>query len=286
MEFAVTLPQLGRAASSQSIIDTAKLAEELGYSDVWVNDHVGFAPATEHPSPRMYDPLMCLATAAAVTKSIGLGSHINAAYYPPVYLAKALASLDSLSEGRLKIAIGVGWQPEEFAAMGSDFKTRGRRTDEIVSILRACWENGTSEFHGEFYDLPDLKIAPPPPARRIPIWIAGTTKPALDRAIRLGDGYQGLPTRREPVNYDRQTGVSKLPELIRSLREGRPDPSEFRISMYTHDWDPAESDADTIRREQDSFEQAGVQHVVAALARRDSESWMRSVKDLARILKF
>ena len=63
MEFAVTLPQLGRAASAESIMDVARLAEELGYNDVWVNDHVGFAPATEHPSPRMYDPLLCLATA-------------------------------------------------------------------------------------------------------------------------------------------------------------------------------------------------------------------------------
>lgn len=285
MEFAIALPQLGRAASPQGIMDVARLAEDLGFADVWVNDHVGFAPTTQHPSPRMYDPLLCLAMAAAVTRTIGLGSHINAAYYPPVYLAKLLASLDSLSGGRLKIVIGVGWQPEEFAAMGSDFRTRGRRTNEIISILRSCWQNGTSEFDGEYYHFPDLRIAPPPPLRSIPIWIAGTTKPALDRAVRLGDGYQGLPTRREPVTYDRQTGVSALPELIRNLRRRRPDPLDFRISVYTHDWDPVENDADTIRRERDSFEWAGVQHVVAALARKDGESWLKSVEDLARVLQ-
>jgi probable F420-dependent oxidoreductase len=284
MQYAIALPQLGRAASAQSIMDTARLAEQLGYSDVWVNDHIGFAPSTEHPSPRMYDPLSCLALAAAATSRIGLGSHINAAYYPPVYLAKVLASLDSLSGGRVKIAVGVGWQPEEFAAMGSDFSTRGKRTDEIVAILRSCWDTGSSEFAGEHYSFPAVKISPPP-AHTIPVWIAGTTPPALSRAVRLGDGYHGLPTRREPVTYDRQTGVSALPALIRGLREARPDPAEFTVSMYTHDWDPGEFDAAAIARERDFFEEAGVQHVVAALSRRDSASWMQAVEDLARIVK-
>lgn len=284
MQYAVALPQLGRAASAESIMATARLAEELGYSDVWVNDHIGFAPSTEHPSPRLYDPLSCLALALAATSRIGLSSHINAAYYPPVYLAKVLASLDSLSGGRIKIAVGAGWQKAEFDAMGSDFHTRGKRTNEIIAVLRSCWENGHCAFAGEFYTFPEVKISPPP-AHRIEVWIAGTTPPACDRATRLGDGYQGLPTRREPVTYDRQTGVSALPALIRSLRAHRPDPSSFRVSMYTHDWDPGESDPDAIRRERDFFEQAGVQHVVAALARRDADSWLRAVEDLARILE-
>lgn len=282
MEFAVTLPQLGRASSGPSIKATARLAEELGYSDVWVNDHVAFPVGIEHPAPRMYDPLTTLTTAAAVTTRIGLGSQITASYYPPVFLAKVLASLDSLSDGRVKIAIGVGWAEGEFAAMGSDFKTRGKRTDEIIAILRACWENREVSFAGEYYDIPPIRFSPPP-AQRIPIWIAGTTAPAFGRAVRLGDGYHGQPTRRD-VDYDRQTSNSRLPELIRTLRRDRPDPADFTISMYTHDWDPAEIDADTIRRERDFFEEAGVQHVVAALSRTDGDAWMRSVDTLAQIL--
>jgi probable F420-dependent oxidoreductase len=282
MKYAVALPQLGRAASAQSIKEVARLAEDLGFSDIWVNDHIGFAPSTEHPSPRMFDPFSCMATAAAVTSTIGIGSQVTAAYYPPVLLAKMLSSLDSLSNGRLKIAIGTGWQPEEFAVLGSDYHTRGKRTDEIISILRSCWLSGNTQHEGEHYGFPEVKIAPPPPNRVIPIWVAGTAKPAIDRAARLGDGYHGLPTRREELP-DKQLPVSRVPELVRDLRSRRPDP-EFCISMYTHDWDPGEFGPDAIRRERDFFEEAGVQHVVAAFGRTDVGSWMRSVESLARLL--
>jgi probable F420-dependent oxidoreductase len=282
IKYAIALPQLGRAASSESIKHIARLAEDLGFSDVWVNDHIGFAPTTEHPSPRMFDPFSTMATAAAVTTKIGIGSQITAAYYPPILLAKMLASIDSLSGGRLKIAIGTGWQPAEFAALGSDFATRGQRTDEIISILRCCWESGSSEHQGEFYRFPNVKVMPPPPNRKIPIWIAGTARPALDRAVRLGDGYHGLPTRRETMP-DKQLPVSQVPALIRDLRSKRPDVS-FCISMYTHDWDPAHCEADSISRERDFFAEAGVQHVVAALGQSNAASWMRSVESLASIV--
>lgn len=283
MQFAVTLPQLGRAASAQSIMDAARAAEDLGFKDVWVNDHIGFAADTEHPSPRMYEPLSCLSLALAVTRTIGLGTQITAPYYPPIYLAKTLSSLDALSEGRLKIAIGVGWQKAEFDAMGSAFATRGKRTDEIIAILRSCWKTGSSEFEGQYYSFPAVKISPPP-AHAIPIWIAGTTPPAFNRAVTLGDGYHGQPTRREGPLYARQNALRELPALIRELRAARPDEATFRISMYTHEWDPAATDGDLIRRERDFLAEAGVQHVVAAFHQRDGASWIQSIRELARIL--
>ena len=282
MEYAVTLPQLGRAANATSIKATARLAEELGFADVWANDHIGFAPSTEHPSPRMFDPFSVMATAVAVTSRIGIGSQITASYYQPILLAKQLASLDSLSGGRLKLAIGTGWQPEEFAVLESSFADRGKRTDEIIAILRSCWETGMSEFSGEHYSFPRVKIAPPPPNRQIPLWIAGTARPAINRAVSLGDGYHGLPTRREEMP-DKQLPVSQIPARVRELRAGRPEEA-FRISMYTHDWDPGHFDADSIMRKRDFFEEAGVQHVVAAFGQSDADAWMRSVESLARIL--
>lgn len=284
MKYAVTLPQLGRAANAQSIKDTARLAEQLGFSDVWVNDHIGFAATTEHPSPRMFDPISTMATAAAVTSTIGIGSQITASYYPPILLAKMLADIDSLSNGRVKIAIGTGWQAEEFAVLGADFNNRGQRTDEIVNILRSCWESGNSQFDGDFYSFPSVKIMPPPPNRVIPLWFAGTAQVAIDRAVRLGDGYHGLPTRGETVPGDKRLTVSSIPNLVHEIRARRPEES-FCISMYTHDWDPVEFDSDTIKRERDFFLEAGVQHVVAALARTDADSRTRAVESLARLLE-
>lgn len=284
MRFALALPQLGRASTARSIKGVASLAEELGYCDLWVNDHIGFAPDTDHPSPRLHEPLTTLAMAAAVTSRIGLGSQITAPYYPPVYLAKILSSLDSLSEGRLKVSIGVGWQQAEFDAMGSDFATRGKRTDEIVALLRSCWSTGDAAFESEHYHFPPLKISPVP-KQPIPLWIAGTTPPAFRRATAMGDGYHGQPTRRENLGYNRQTSLSQVAGLVTKIRKDRPDPDDFCISMYTHEWDPADTDPDLIRRERDLLDEAGVQHVVAAFHQRDGDDWMRSAESLARILE-
>jgi probable F420-dependent oxidoreductase len=275
LRVAITLPQLGHAASGPSIRRAAVLAEELGFCDVWVNDHISFPIGQTHPSPYMYDPLLSLATAAAVTEVIGLGGQVTAAYYQPIWLANALASLDSLSEGRLRgVAIGVGWSEGEFAAMGSDFHTRGRRTDEIITILRSCWQGGVTSFAGEFYTYPPLKILPQP-AHRIPLWPSGWGDAALRRAVAMGDGFHG------GSNLEADAA---MPGMARWLRRERPDPDTFTVSMYTHAWDPAEVGADAIRERRDEYEKAGIQHIVAALSRRDIDSWLRSMEALADIL--
>jgi probable F420-dependent oxidoreductase len=274
LRVAITLPQLGHAASGLSIRRAAVLAEELGFSDVWVNDHISFPIGQTHPSPYMYDPLLSLATAAAVTEVIGLGSQITAAHYPPIWLANALASLDSLSEGRLKIAIGVGWSEGEFAALGSNFTDRGRRTDEIITILRSCWEGGVTSSSGEFYSYPPLKILPQP-AHPIPLWPTGYGEAALRRAVANGDGFHGGSNREADA---------AMPDIARRLRKERPDANSFTVSMYTHDWDPAEVDADVIRERHAVYEDAGIQHIVAALSRRDIDGWLRSMETLAGVV--
>jgi probable F420-dependent oxidoreductase len=275
MQIAVTLPQLGHAASGASIRRAAVRAEELGFSDVWVNDHIS-AAVVDGPNhaPYMYDPLLSLTTAAAVTTSIGIGGQVIAPYYQPIWLANALASLDSLSEGRLKVAVGVGWSKPEFVALGSDFHNRGRRTDEIMKILRACWQPGTTSYDGEYYSYPPLRILPPP-AHPIPLWPSGWGEAAITRAIAAGDGFHGGSTAKADA---------AMPAVARRLRQARPDPSTFTISMYTHALDPATTVADTIGRQLDEYASAGIQHIVIALSRRDIDSWLRSMDELAEIM--
>jgi hypothetical protein len=169
---------------------------------------------------------------------------------------RTLASLDALSEGRLKVVIGVGWQPQDFAVLDSDPRTRGRRTDTIFVILPQVWASGSSAFSGDYYSFPDVRITPPP-AHRILIWIAGSSWAAHDRAVRLGDGFHGLPTRNEPVTYHLQCDVSTVPATVKEMRRTRPATDDFTVSHYTHDWDPGEFNADVIRCERDFFVEAG-----------------------------
>lgn len=272
MRYGIHLPQFGRAAGPAAIADAARAAEELGFDDVWVSDHVVQPADQGYPSPYLYDPLLTLGWAAAATSRVGLGTSVLvASQYHPLWLANATASLDALSGGRLTLAIGVGWSEAEFAALGQDFHTRGKRTDEILDVLGACWETDPSTYHGTHYDFEDLRVLPKP-AHPIDIWIGGSSEPAYRRAERAS-GFQVIGLKPDTVV-----------EPIARLRRDHPDPDAFTISLRTG-WDPQGMDPDEIARERDAFEAAGIQHVVAAPWQTDRDSWLRSMELLAEIVR-
>lgn len=249
----------------------ARHAEELGFSDVWVSDHVVHPAAQDYPSPYLYDPMMALAWAAAVTTRVGLGTSVLVVpMHEPVALANQLASLDSLSGGRLRLAVGVGWSEAEYAALGADFATRGARLDEALDIFRVLWRDDPASFHGRFRSFDDIRLLPKP-AGPIPIWCGGGSEAAYRRAVRTADGFQliGLtPEQARPV--------------VERLRRDRPEP-EFTISLRTG-WDPLGMDTGRIREEREAFAEAGVQHVVAAPWRREPDEWMQAMEELAGLV--
>ena len=272
MRFGIHLPQFGRAAGPEAIRRAAQLAEQLGFADVWVSDHVAQPAAQGYPSPYLYDPFLALTWAAAVTERVGLGTSVLvAAQYHPLWLANATSSLDSLSGGRLRLAVGVGWSEAEYRALDQDFHTRGRRTDEILEILEACWTTDPTTHEGEHYRFADMRVLPKP-AHPIEVWIGGGSEAAYRRAGRVGRGFQLIGLKPDTVV-----------EPIARLRVDHPDPDAFTISLRTG-WDPQGMDVDEIRRERDGFEAAGVQHVVAAPWRSDLDAWLRSMELLAAAL--
>jgi len=265
------LPQYGRASGPDAIRRAAVHAEELGFAGLWVSDHVAIPASQSYPSPHLYDPLITLTWAAAATRRIGLGTSVLVApQHHPLELANQLASLDNLSGGRVTIGVGVGWSEAEFAALNQDFATRGRRTDEIIDVLRACWRDDPVTFHGDFYDLDEMRVLPKP-AHDIAIWVGGASEPGWRRAVVKGNGFHAIgltPEQTAPV--------------IERIRRDRPEP-EFTISMRTG-WDPLGMDHDTIRAECDAWEAAGVQYVLSAPWRTDVDDWLRSMEQLATIV--
>jgi probable F420-dependent oxidoreductase len=267
----IHLPQYGRASSGDAIRRAARLAEDLGYADVWVSDHVAQPASQSYPSPHLFDPFLTLGWAAAATERIGLGTSVLVApQYHPIWLANATASLDALSGGRLRLTIGVGWSEAEFEALGQSFHDRGKRTDEILEVLRTCWTTDPASYHGTFYGFDDLRVLPQP-AHPIEIWIGGSSEAAYRRAARFGSGFQVIGLKPD-------TAVAP----IARLRRDHPDPDAFTISLRTG-WDPLGMDPDDIRRERDEFEAAGIQHVVAAPWRSDIDDWLRSMELLAEL---
>jgi probable F420-dependent oxidoreductase len=265
------LPQYGRVAGPDAITRAARHAEALGFTDVWVSDHIVHPAAQSYPSPHLYDPLLTLGWAAAATERIGLGTSVLVApQHNPVWLANALASLDALSGGRLTVGMGVGWSEAEFNALGQSFRDRGRRTDEIIPLLRACWNTDPSSFHGKFYEFDDLRVLPKP-AHDIPIWVGGAHERAYKRGTELGDGFQVIGVTPEEARAP-----------VARLRRDRPEP-EFVISLRTG-WDPQGMEPDRIRREYAEYEEAGIQHVVSAPWRTNLDDWLRSMDQLAELV--
>jgi probable F420-dependent oxidoreductase len=264
------LPQFGHVASPEAITRAARHAEQLGFADVWVSDHVVHPASQSYPSPYLYDPLLALAWAAAATDRVGIGTSVLvAAQHNPLSLANALASLDALSGGRLKVAIGVGWSKAEFEALGYSFHDRGRRTDETIAILRACWHDDPTSFHGDCYRFDDVRVLPKP-AHEIPIWIGGSSERAYRRGIDRGDGFQLIGLTPDGAR-----------EPIARLRSERPEPA-FTISLRTG-WDPLGMEPARIQRELEEFEDVGFQHVVSAPWRTSLDDWLQSMELLATL---
>jgi len=269
MQLGIHLPQIGRKAGPDGIRRAAVQAEELGFADVWTSEHIIVpAGAMYPPSPNFYDPVLTLTWAAAYTQRVGLGTSVLVLpMRHPLPLAKELATLQNLSGGRLILGAGVGWMEAEFAALGVPFNERGRRMDEGIEMMRAVWSNDPVSFPSRWIPATiDHMRMMPKPEKPIPIWIGGTSEPALRRAARL-DGWHGsraVPEQAAP--------------LVARLRAERPDP-EFAISLRTA-WDGKDEGALTAWLE--GFEAVGVGHVMVEPFDRELEDWLNSVERIAR----
>lgn len=272
MRLGIHLPQYGRAASAAAIERVAVRAEELGFADVWVSDHVVVPADQGYPPPYLYEPLLSLAWAAAATERVRLGTSVMVVpHHHPLSMANSLASLDKLSGGRLTLGVGVGWSTGEFSALDQDFTTRGARMDEALDIYRAAWETDPVSYAGDHYDFADMKLQPKPEAR-VPIWVGGAADAAIRRAARH-DGYQGISTPPD-----------EMEKLIARLKDaGAHD--DFVIS-YRTGWDPNGMDPNQIAEEAEAYAAAGVHHVVSAPWRATTEEWIDSMEQLVDLVPF
>jgi probable F420-dependent oxidoreductase len=201
MKFAMSMAGLG----ARHYPEVAETAEMNGFDSIWMPEHLifpvemtpnysytpdGYPPM--HSDTPAFDPWIVLGGVATRTSTIRLATGVFILpLRHPVPVARSIITLDRLSGGRVIAGIGVGWLPDEFQIVGQDFQNRGRRTDEMIVLMRKLWTEDTIEFHGEFYDLPPVKFLPKPvnKQRGIPIIVGGTSPGALRRAGRLGDGW-------------------------------------------------------------------------------------------------
>ena len=231
MKFGVIFPQTEIGADPSGVRDFAQAVESLGYDHIIPYDHVVGANPASRPGwnapythkDMFHEPFVLFGYLAAVTKKIGLVSGVVILpQRQTVLVAKQAAAVDVLSGGRLRLGIGIGWNPVEYEALGADFKNRGARSEEQIEVLRALWTKELVTFKGRWHTITDAGINPLPVQRPIPIWLGGGAEPVLRRVGRLGDGWFPLA---EPGDK-----VRSMIERIRSYaKEAGRDPSAIGI---------------------------------------------------------
>jgi probable F420-dependent oxidoreductase len=204
MDVGVFVPLGNGNATAEILRAVGREVEDRGFESIWVPEHVvlfdeyesayPYSPDGQFPGGAdsgMLEPLQALTYLAAVTDRVRLGTGICLVpQRNPVYTAKAVTDLDSLSGGRVDFGVGVGWLREEFEAVAMPFEKRGPRTDEHLQVMKALWCDEVSEFHGEFYDLAPCRMYPKPiQSPHPPIHVGGESDAAMRRVARHGQGW-------------------------------------------------------------------------------------------------
>lgn len=239
-------PNRGAMATTANLVRFAQVAEACGFDTIWTSDHIIVPTSVQsfypyHPDGQMpfvphepyLEPLIVMTYLAAVTQRIRLGTSVLILpYRNPVFTAKALATLDVLSHGRITLGVGVGWMEEEFKALGLEtYARRGAYSDECVRIFRALWTQDEPAFQGEFHQFAGIKCEPKPvQAGGIPIWVGGHTPQAIRRAARLGDGWQPI-VQRPPADLPPDDLRVKIAALRELAEAGGRDPQALTIAL-------------------------------------------------------
>ncbi len=191
MKFGVCVPNYGDTMAVEGIRAVGMEAEKLGYDSIWTTDHVLMPKNSGTPYEKILDCLGTLIYLAPLTSRVKLGvSSLILGMRNPVVVAKQLASLDAFSGGREVIAMASGWNETEFSFVGSDFHSRGKRLDEGIKLIQNLWK-GETEFQSAILaqHFKDAVFEPRPFSQKLPIWIGGSSKAAMKRAIKLGDAW-------------------------------------------------------------------------------------------------
>jgi probable F420-dependent oxidoreductase len=269
--------------ATEAALDPGELGracEERGFGSLWFAEH-SHIPLSRRspwqgdgPLPRWYseafDPLLAMAAAASATERLRVGTGVALLVQrDPIQFAKEIATLDVLSDGRVDVGVGGGWNLEEMADHGTDPATRWKLLRERVEAVKAIWTTDPAEYHGDLVDFAPMVARPKPRQRpHPPIHVGGRFPEGLRRAVRYGDGWMPIVARGGPP----------VPELARALREaalaaGR-DPASLELSAYAAPSDPAALEV---------YEDAGVARALFFLRPDGRDQALRDLDALAAL---
>ena len=243
MKIGLVLPQAGQQATRENVIQMAKNAESEGFDSLWVferllwpiNPQTPYVATPDGSLPIEYqimlDPLETLTYVAANTNKIALGtSVIDMLFHNPVILARRLATLDILSEGRSIAGFGIGWSKDEYQASNIPFQNRGKRADEFVQVLKRIWTDDVVEFKGKYYNIPASKIGPKPIQKpHPPVYLGGFSPNTFSRIVNY-DTNGWLAVVGGPLEYLDNT-IKTIKDIANKANK---DPNKFKVILLAH----------------------------------------------------
>jgi probable F420-dependent oxidoreductase len=230
VKIGVIFPQTEIGPDMSGVRDYAQAVEDMGYSHLLTYDHVVGAAPEGRDFPMAYtdqsqfhEPLVLFGFLSGVTRNLGLGTDvIILPQRQAVLVAKQAAEVDVLSNGRLRLGVGIGWNPVEYEALNENFRNRARRIEEQVEVMRLLWTQPVVDYHGKWVQIDRAGINPLPIQRPIPVWFGGSAEPALQRLARIADGW--FPNRKPPE------GWAAVVERVRGyVKDAGRDPAKFGI---------------------------------------------------------
>jgi len=258
MQVGVTFPQTEIGADLVVIRDYAQAVEELGYNHLVVFDHVLGADPTNRPGWKGYtqrdmfhEPFVLFGYLAALTHLELVPAVIILPQRQTALVAKQAAEVDILTGGKLRLGVGVGWNPVEYEALGVNFKLRGRIIEEQIEVMRLLWSQEIVSYKGRFHSITEAGLNPLPIRRSIPIWMGGSAGVLLRRVARMGDGWfpQGRPDDQ----------MHETVERLRSyIREAGRDPGTVGIEARMN---AREGDLDEWVRQTEGWRDLGATHI-------------------------
>lgn len=243
MKVGLVLPQAGQQATRENVIQMAKNAESEGFDSLWVferllwpiNPQTPYVATPDGSLPTEYqimlDPLETLTYVAANTNKIALGtSVIDMLFHNPVILARRLATLDILSEGRSIAGFGIGWSKDEYQASNIPFQNRGKRADEFIQVLKRIWTDDVVEFKGKYYSIPASKIGPKPIQKpHLPVYLGGFSPNTFSRIVNY-DTNGWLAVVGGPLEYLDNT-IKTIKDIANKANK---DPNKFKVILLAH----------------------------------------------------
>ncbi|HSG31005.1 MAG TPA: LLM class flavin-dependent oxidoreductase [Thermodesulfobacteriota bacterium] len=292
MKIGIAVPNFGKYATKDNITDIALAAEEYGFDSIWVSDHIVIPESHNVFGNNFYDPVSTLSYLASITTTITLGTSILVLpYRNPIVTAKAVTTIDQLSEGRLILGVGAGWLEDEFEALGANYENRWSKTLEYIDILQSLWYCEKKDYKGKYFSFSNISFKPRTyNNREIPIWLGGNSIKSINMAFDKCSGWHAvrlnadeLMEKRKYIERKFEKTVTRRETFSISTRTNLQITDNSTINANVDE--PLRGNKGKIIKGLSNYKSAGADHMIIYILSSNISNFINTMKTFANVIR-